>query len=620
MKPIGLSKFGGIAPLYEGNLKPGMAVVAQDCELANGKVRPLPGNSLVEALSGPPYPDSLIQYLNTWYTGSQEYYLEWLLDGNDALIFLNGGTAMKTVGGVTVALGQPIPNPPTVTNLTTDTLLTSTTYEWTATTSTTSGASVYYCQLAAGGNPGLDLPAELAIDDIVATQGSLSAGLTDHQWAYGNVDTLGYNTIYVCLAGGISYHTIDHLVNPGNVNGTVYYLVCTDRTVGGMMDKSGPSSAAPVNGLATVWSKVQITAPTFYDPNATHWYIYRLSSNSGAFMLVATLGIGTTTYIDNTLDANLGTELDTEYTGSQTGVTITYGPPTTTFDGIANSVYNGMLFAWKGNTLYWCEPGVPDSWPPVYNMNMEKPIKTVVVGVNYAAIFCEDGCYPISGTDSEVLYASTKIGTENCTSTKACSTTRGIVFVTEGGLAIATNAGVQMLTDEGYGLEWWNANVGTVNFIAEVNRRLIVACSNMTLMLNASRGTELNWSTLSSIFYAGWENPADGFLYVVDSQGIKKFMGSQTLLSTCAWQSGKLYGDRPVEKTFDACIMRGSGSVSLSLTVDGSPAGSKAVNLDSPSDRDKRLRFPEQNSGRYCEIGWTGSGLVDDVVVTQLED
>ena len=78
------------------------------------------------------------------------------------------------------------------------------TYKWTA---SAHGTFEYYCELDAGGDPSLVEPTlVLALnpyDDslIEYAEGTLGS-LTSAHWAYGDNDTLGYNTIYIRLVGG----------------------------------------------------------------------------------------------------------------------------------------------------------------------------------------------------------------------------------------------------------------------------------------------------------------------------------------------------------------------------------------------------------------------------------
>jgi hypothetical protein len=76
-----------------------------------------------------------------------------------------------------------------------------TTYKW---TQSLGSSDEYYCELFAGGDPGLSSPASTGgvyINGSSATAGAVGS-LGSNQWAYGNhaSDGLGYNTIYVELS------------------------------------------------------------------------------------------------------------------------------------------------------------------------------------------------------------------------------------------------------------------------------------------------------------------------------------------------------------------------------------------------------------------------------------
>ena len=749
-----ISQFGGIAPIFEGH-KPGIATTAQNVDLSSGKPRPLKDNTAIQSVANASTYNSIIKYGGTWYYGSNKFYLDWVIGANDVLFWLDSGVMKKMVGGVTVNVGQAVPSVPTISLITTGVNIrdyaTTGTYTWKR--SALNGDQ--YCVLeSTGGNPGLALPTSVSINGVIAKQGSLSDGLLDLQWDYGDNDNLGYSTIYVHVAGYLTSDTtiFAYTSTAGNVSGTVYYVICSERTVGstlgteicsnpadlsqakwtlagdfavsgtygtftkssgagtitqtkanqalaataylfhqiqytisaaptvagatmtlttafastainlpltagahtiyfwaaaspgnivlsvsgatsgsftiqgisikqivgGMIDKSGPSAVtaalSPVEN-----SIVRVTAPTFTDALTTSWYIYRISDATAQYELVAQVPVSAPYYDDNIADSDLGVAMDTEYTGASSGETITYAPPPASFDGIANAIYSAMIFAWKGSTLYWCEPGKPDAWPSVYSINFMFPIQNVIVGMIGAVVLCEDGPYPINGSDSETMYASIPLGTEACIDTHACSTAKGVVYATDSGLILTTLAGTQSITDAAFGMTWWKANISGYTMMAEIDKRLIISYSGGTLILDASMmPQQLTWGNLSATFYAAWKNPTDGLLYVLDSVGIKEFMGASTYLSL-EWKSGKLYGDSPTEKTFDIAMLRGTGSITLVLAVDGTTVATKTINMDSTQDRDKQLKFPEQSNGKYCTVDLSGSGSVDDVVIGILE-
>lgn len=68
--------------------------------------------------------------------------------------------------------------------------LSSSTYKWTA------SGDEYYLELTGGGDPSISEPPYLLLNESILTEGTLGS-LTDHQWAYGDNDTLGYSTVYI---------------------------------------------------------------------------------------------------------------------------------------------------------------------------------------------------------------------------------------------------------------------------------------------------------------------------------------------------------------------------------------------------------------------------------------
>lgn len=81
----------------------------------------------------------------------------------------------------------------------TDQSIRSSTYKWTV---SGSGTSEYYLELAAGGNPGIQQPAHIAIAGIRLATGTLGS-LSASQWNWGDNDSLGYNTVYVRTSGSV---------------------------------------------------------------------------------------------------------------------------------------------------------------------------------------------------------------------------------------------------------------------------------------------------------------------------------------------------------------------------------------------------------------------------------
>lgn len=77
--------------------------------------------------------------------------------------------------------------------------LRTTALKWTA---SSVGTATYYCDLASGGNPSLTNPVIVLENGVEMARGSSIATLSAGQFAYGNGDSLGFNTVYVRLSDG----------------------------------------------------------------------------------------------------------------------------------------------------------------------------------------------------------------------------------------------------------------------------------------------------------------------------------------------------------------------------------------------------------------------------------
>ena len=138
--------------------------------------------------------------------------------------------------------------------------LRSSTYRWVA---SANGTSEYYCQTAAGGDPSIDTqPDFITMDNTLLVEGTVGS-LANHEWDYGDNDTLGYNTVYLCdtsgdpdttevdirsVLGPTCFGSFDNTFYLGASDGYIYYI---DET--GYLDQS---THQPVPRFKTLYSSI----------------------------------------------------------------------------------------------------------------------------------------------------------------------------------------------------------------------------------------------------------------------------------------------------------------------------------------------------------------------------
>jgi len=116
------------------------------------------------------------------------------------------------------------------------------------------GTNCYYCRTAASGDPSLTDPGAgmVFLDDVSCTKGASVAALTDHQWFYGDADTLGYNTIYVRDDTG-DPDTSGVLIEASQI-GCAYIYDKSYITVDGLEVRHGTQTADYIGGLLSTVS------------------------------------------------------------------------------------------------------------------------------------------------------------------------------------------------------------------------------------------------------------------------------------------------------------------------------------------------------------------------------
>lgn len=394
----------------------------------------------------------------------------------------------------------------------------------------------------------------------------------------------------------------------GVLTDTFYYMITLTRSINGHTDESGPSPKASIT-LST--QKCLVTRPAISDSNVTHWNIYRMSNSSGEYQFVATVAAGTSTYDDNNADANLGASPTTFYTSDQ-GNSIVFDKPQTTFDGLITEPFTGMVFFWKGSTLYWCEPGYPDACPSFYNMNMPSNIKRVIPFAGTVAVLTETGPIRVDGTHPELLQPSKVLGEEPCIGTAACKTSKGVAYYSDSGVVLFNLAETLVVSDDRFTEDWFKNNVSSSGAVMIENDGVLYLFHSAGVLVVDTRPKTAIWFTLDIIAYAAHVRPDTGDLYYIDSVGVQKPFAGTGLL-TWTWQSGDIVGAHPGDKPFQGIEVIGSGTITATLYADGVQQATKALSFI--MDRNRTLNFPAETNVRAMQYKLTGTGQVDDVIV-----
>jgi hypothetical protein len=634
MKPVVVSSFHGIAPRYAPGLKPGFAQEALNCDISDGKLGPVNGHLPVGTGSG----DSLHYHGGSWFSGTGRHYLSWMINSIDLLFYLDdSGTPMKSAEGVTATLGQDLPGAPTVASQSPrayrsdDDIPSGYKYAFRQSSTTTEWYVVVYNQESGTVLPVLminpdppyfyDLdPGAVFVNDNEFELGTLGS-LDYDQWAVGDQDSLGFDTVYVRISG-LTSQVIDGATvaffsdnsigsflaveNPGGVNDTVKYALTMTRSVGGHEDESGLGELS--DELTMYHGVVRVTRPTVSDSSVISWTIFRIGDLSGEYQKVATVDIGTS-YYDDSLDASEVGDAPTTYYTSDQGNEIIFSKPET-FTGIVGP-HAGMLFGWKDSTLYWNEPGKPDAWPPYYSMNFPSQIKRVIFVAGALAVLTETGPFRVDGTHPELLVPSEPLGTEPFPCTAAVKTSKGIMFLSDSGMTLFNLYDTSVISDSMFTEKWFSSINTETAFMAENDGAVYLFHDAGVLKLDTTSG-KTEWTTLDIIATAAFKRPDNGKLYFLSSGIIREINGGDDVVEF-NWLSGDFLIAGSDDTEFDGVTVVGAGDVTLSVYVDGNLKAARS--LDFSMDRGRTVRLRPEHAGRALSFRVAGTGRVTEVMV-----
>lgn len=132
-----------------------------------------------------------------------------------------------------------------------------------------------------------------------------------------------------------------------------------------------------------------------------------------------------------------------------------YNPPPDGMSGII-SLPNGMLAAFQGKRLYFCEPFIPHAWPEAYVLTTDYPIVGLGAFGSSVAVMTTGLPYVVSGTAPENMVM------ERIETNYPCLNARGIadlgyaiVYPSHGGLVSISGSGVNIVSGSLFTRDQW---------------------------------------------------------------------------------------------------------------------------------------------------------------------
>jgi len=251
---------------------------------------------------------------------------------------------------------------------------------------------------------------------------------------------------------GVPAPTTAPTLAPSSTSPTVEtraYVYTNVSSFGSVKEESGPSPAATVtvtNTGATVTVSGFSAAPTT-GYNITHRRIYRTITGASTviYSFVAEIPVATTSFVDNKLVTELGSELPSLF----------WEPPPDDLKGLV-AMPNGILAGFRGNQVWFSEPYYPHAWPAQYMLTVDFNIVGLGVYQQTLVVLTTSFPYLISGV-SPISMSQQKLPIpQPCVSKKSIASDQyGVLYASPNGLVSLGSGTQDVVTTPLYTRDEW---------------------------------------------------------------------------------------------------------------------------------------------------------------------
>ena len=310
--------------------------------------------------------------------------------------------------------------------------------------------------------------------------------------------------------------------------------------------EEGPPITAAVSHIVEKRSDQTVTVnfPTVVAPNGniTKKRLYRTDA-SGTFRVVDDV-IGNS-YLDSKPDSQLGEAISvSDHEAPPDGTASAH--PDGQMIGLI-SLPNGITAGFTGNTVCFSEPFKPHAFPPGSRLTMKSDIVALAPMTNGVLVLTKEKPAMISGLDPRSMSMMEVDSTLSCVSKKSVVDMGSFVmYASPDGLVMATENGLQVITESILTRDQWQALVPTTingfmyegQYVGFYNDG-----SEQKGFLFDPRGGKNAYTKLDFHAIAGYNDLENDELYLVVGTSLVKFNTGS--LANFTWKSKKYYSPKP---------------------------------------------------------------------------
>lgn len=411
---------------------------------------------------------------------------------------------------------------------------------------------------------------------------------------------------------------------------TLSYQITYERVAASGNDKladwveeSGPSNAVEVAGLGAR-NRIKMPFPkkgdVSLDSSITHWRIYRKSqggddvAGTSEYQLVERVEVSETEYFDVVPTGSLGQAMDTQFLSGT--IPFQYGAMPEDIEGISSEFHDGMLFAWKGNQLFWTDRFYPSGFSETFQADMPRQIVAVEPIRGGIAVLTTDGVYRgvTSGpANFDFSLSPSEDGAVQGNSRSVIQTSSGVVYLSDSGLHLYNGSDARSLTDGLIGEEYFKNQINASSVILETNDRSLYVFHDQGVLILDTRDksiTTIKGLNLVHIF----RDQKKGSIYYrdPDSNNLNELFGSDQKRSM-TYTTGQVNFGIPGRKRIKYIEFLGIGKITCTAYYDGNSTiiNEKEINMDG-MERDRRISLPNGKTLKFFTMRLEGIGEVEE--------
>ena len=573
-----LITFGGRAPRVSPRLlADNLAQTATDVNLESGRLVPVKDNSTVDPSNGVSTLASISKQTIFKYTDSPERWLQFdedvdvvrgpiAGDTNDTIYW--SGQSFPRMGRSDIILGSaPYPDAfyrlgiPAPTAAPTVAIAAAT--QINATITTTSGSGVITVTTASAHNAAVDETVKLA--NFGATNG-LTADEINGDFKIVSVPsatTLTVETSGSATSSGTSSTITNGASFGGESDADLDFETSYVYTFVSAYGEEGPPSAASTvittddNQTITV-SGLETSAPAgVTNTNLSKKRIYRSNTGSSAtnFQFVAEVVLSQTSYTDTSKNSDLAEVIPSStWIAPPDDNTALY--PDGPMKGLC-ALPGGVFAGFTGKRICFSEPFLPHAWPANYRIALEEEIVGIKVVSNGVLVTTKSVPYLVTGSGPDTMTAI-RIESSQANLNKRSMVDMGpyVIYASPDGLIAAEGTTVRNLTEGIITPTQWQDNYYPATITGFLWEQRYVGFYNtgsgyggFIFDPRVGDGTSFVDLDASALIRGGHTDPDDSQLYLIISNTIKKFQGSNTNL-TFNWKSKEYVMPKPTSMGF----------------------------------------------------------------------